>query len=97
MFLYISVTKLICMDHFNSLTELYSYVWCRFESWKKSLQPLPTLKLIPTKRSWRWPWNSAFSACMATPVRRARPATLKTTHLRRSLIQMLLQVSGHVF
>lgn len=92
-FICVSVIQLVCMAHLNSVTECYSYVWYRFEFWKRSLQPLPPLTLIPTKRSWRWPWSSAFSAYMPTPVRRAKPASLRTTHRHRSNTQILIKVT----
>jgi len=81
----VGVTNCIYVQYYMSLTKLYSSVYYRFKFWKKRSRPLPSMTLIPTKRSWRWPWNSAFSASMATPVRRARPATLRTTRLHRSL------------
>lgn len=59
------------------------FCWFRCEFWKKNLQPLLAVTLTPTRRSWKWPWNSAFSVYMPTPVRRARPATLKIIHLHR--------------
>lgn len=79
---------IICMTaHFfnfvDCLTELYSHVCCRLKFWKKSLQLLPKLPLIPIKRSWRRLWNSVSSACTATRVRRASPATWRTTRLHR--------------
>ena len=68
----------------DCLTELYSHVCCRLKFWKRSLQLLPKLPLIPIKRSWRRLWNSVSSACTATRVRRASPATSRTTRLHRS-------------